>query len=68
MLTVMDQGGVFVESALARLLNCVPCRWDSYFDMIQSVSPGLPWMVVAGNHEIEPNELTGHVMDPYKHR
>lgn len=48
--------------------DCAEKRWDSYFAMIQPLAQRLPWMVCGGNHEIEPNNLTGHIMDPYKHR
>lgn len=47
--------------------DCDLPRWESYFTMIEPLSQRLPWMVVAGNHEIEPNGFTGHIMDPYKH-
>merc|ERR1719235_1452064 len=36
--------------------------------MIEPLASKLQWMVCAGNHEIEPNNLTGHIMDPYKYR
>jgi hypothetical protein len=48
--------------------DCDEPRWDSYFDSIQPLASHLPWMVSAGNHEIEPNNLTGRIMDPYKAR
>ena len=48
--------------------DCLNPRWDSYFELIEPLASRLPWMVTAGNHEIEPNNLTGHIMDPYKAR
>lgn len=47
--------------------DCDQKRWETYFDHIEPLAASTPWMVVAGNHEIEPNNLTGHIMDPYKH-
>ena len=48
--------------------DCFGPRWDHYFDMIAPLASRMPWMVAAGNHEIEPNNLTGNIMDPYKAR
>jgi hypothetical protein len=33
--------------------NCDPNRWDSYAEMTAPLAQFLPWMVCAGNHEIE---------------
>ena len=33
--------------------DCVASLWDSYGEMIESVSAQKPWMVGPGNHEIE---------------
>ncbi|CAN0550822.1 unnamed protein product, partial [Ectocarpus sp. 8 AP-2014] len=30
-------------------------RWDSFMRMLDPVASRLPWMVAAGNHEIETN-------------
>jgi hypothetical protein len=35
--------------------DCNQPLWDSYADMIQPLSRRMPWMVCAGNHEIEYN-------------
>jgi len=49
--------------------DCDGARWDSYFEKIEFLANRMPWMVTAGNHEIEPNELTGGtIMDGYKYR
>lgn len=46
--------------------DCDLTRWETYFTMIEPLAQTLPWMVIPGNHEIEPNNLTGNIMDPYK--
>ena len=33
--------------------DCMGRLWDSYGEMIESVSSSRPWMVGPGNHEIE---------------
>ncbi len=48
--------------------DCQEGRWDSYFRMIEPLARRIPWMATPGNHEIEPNNLTGHIMDPFKAR
>jgi len=35
--------------------DCNPSLWDSYGDMIEPLAKRVPWMVCAGNHEIEFN-------------
>ena len=35
--------------------NCNQVLWDSYGDIIEPLAKRLPWMVCAGNHEIEFN-------------
>ena len=46
--------------------DCDGPRWDSYFSDTSLYSIKYPWMVCAGNHEIEPDNITGEVMIPYK--
>ena len=47
--------------------DCDGERWSTYFDLIEPLAKTKSWMVAAGNHEVEPNNMTGHIMDPYKH-
>ncbi|CBN76693.1 conserved unknown protein [Ectocarpus siliculosus] len=35
--------------------DCDQPRWDSFMRMLDPVASRLPWMVAAGNHEIETN-------------
>lgn len=61
------QASVMLHAGDMSYADCDGSRWDSYFDMIQPLSKRLPWMVSAGNHEIEPDG-TGSIMTPYKQR
>lgn len=53
------------ESAGARLLQP---RWDSFMRMLDPVASRLPWMVAAGNHEIEAGATNGTPFVAYEHR
>lgn len=62
-----EQADVLLHAGDMSYADCDSKRWDSYFDMIEPLSKAIPWMVAAGNHEIEPDG-TGGIMSSFKHR
>jgi hypothetical protein len=44
-------------------------RWDSFARQFDEAGCShVPWLVMPGNHEIEPDELTGEAFIPYRKR
>jgi len=39
--------------------NCNHASWDSYGVMVEPLAKQVPWMAVAGNHEIEMTSVSG---------
>eukprot|EP00656_Telonema_subtile_P033998 TRINITY_DN38140_c0_g1_i3.p1 TRINITY_DN38140_c0_g1~~TRINITY_DN38140_c0_g1_i3.p1 ORF type:complete len:420 (+),score=80.86 TRINITY_DN38140_c0_g1_i3:117-1376(+) len=64
---LQQEAAVLLHAGDMSYADCDGGRWDRYFDMIEPLSSAMPWMVAAGNHEIEPDG-TGGIMSPYKHR
>jgi len=48
--------------------DCVHSRWDSWFDLIEPLSSGVPWHVCPGNHELEIEPNSGSVYTSYRSR
>jgi len=64
---MQEEAAVLLHAGDMAYADCDGPRWDSYFNMIEPLAKRMPWMVAAGNHEIEPDG-TGSIMTPYKHR
>ncbi|CAN0551303.1 unnamed protein product, partial [Ectocarpus sp. 12 AP-2014] len=43
-------------------------RWDSFMRMLDPVASHVPWMVAAGNHEIEAGSTTSGPFAAFQHR
>lgn len=43
-------------------------RWDSFGRLMEPLTASVPFMVAAGNHEIESDSLTGHNFVAYQSR
>jgi hypothetical protein len=48
--------------------DCEHVRWDTWFDLIEPLSTGVPWHVCPGNHELEIECNTGRVYTSYRAR
>eukprot|EP00612_Vaucheria_litorea_P001294 CAMPEP_0171457712 /NCGR_PEP_ID=MMETSP0945-20130129/3682_1 /TAXON_ID=109269 /ORGANISM="Vaucheria litorea, Strain CCMP2940" /LENGTH=459 /DNA_ID=CAMNT_0011983377 /DNA_START=56 /DNA_END=1432 /DNA_ORIENTATION=- len=48
--------------------DCEQDRWDSYGRLAEKATSRIPWMVSAGNHEIELEYTTGNVFVAYESR
>ncbi|CAN0341275.1 unnamed protein product, partial [Discosporangium mesarthrocarpum] len=48
--------------------DCDQSRWDSFMRMLDPVASRLPWMVAAGNHEIENGGMGGRPFQAYEAR
>jgi len=40
--------------------DCVQTKWDDYSEMVENLASRKPWMVGAGNHEIEGNSASNY--------
>lgn len=47
---------------------CVQERWDSFMRLLDPAASRIPWMVAAGNHEIEAGTVKGGPFAAYEHR
>lgn len=50
------------------ILRRVQPRWDSFMRLLDPVASRLPWMVSAGNHEIEAGSTGGKPFVAFEHR
>eukprot|EP00752_Nemacystus_decipiens_P008937 g7979.t1 len=48
--------------------DCEQERWDSFMRLLDPVASRIPWMVAAGNHEIEAGTIKGGPFTAYEHR
>jgi len=62
----LDAGVLLGDLAYA---DGVPPRWDSFGRMFDEAGcADIPWLVLPGNHEIEPDALSGEPFLPYRKR
>ncbi|CBJ32080.1 acid phosphatase/ protein serine/threonine phosphatase [Ectocarpus siliculosus] len=48
--------------------ECIQERWDSFMRMLDPVASHVPWMVAAGNHEIEAGSTSSGPFAAFQHR